>query len=181
MKLYIISGPSGCGKNTVYDAVAKRCPGVTQTVSATTRKPRDGEKEGVDYYFLSNDEFERLVAENEFVEYVRYGGNCYGTLKRELKRLDEMSMRIVLVIEVTGAENIKKQYPEAKSIFLMPPSLEELRRRLTERGQNTPEEAQRRMEIAEEEMKYSSEYDYCVVNGELEDCIRRVGEIIMTD
>lgn len=176
--LYILSGPSGSGKNTVYDELVKRIPKIEQTVSATTRKPRDGEEDGVDYYFLSVAEFEKKIENGEFVEYVKYGYNYYGTLKSEIKRLSALGKIVVLIIEVEGANNVKKAFPEATTVFIVPPSEEELRRRIVGRGQNTDEEVRIRLAIAMEEMKSSEKYDYCVVNDDLSVCVDEIVNII---
>lgn len=175
----VLSGPSGSGKNTVYDGLRAMDPDFVQTVSATTRKPRNGEREGVDYYFVSPEEFKKLIDNGEFVEYVCYGGNYYGTLKKEIRRLVEMDKKVILVIEVNGAFNIKNAFPEAKTVFLLPPSDEELRRRIIKRGENTEEEIERRLQIAQDEMKLKDRYDYRVVNADLDECINNVYNIII--
>ena len=176
--IFILSGPSGSGKNTVYEGLRALDPDIVQTVSATTRKPRPGEKNGVDYYFETVPEFKRRIDNGEFVEYVTYGGNCYGTLKSEVVRLSESGKTVVLVIEVRGALNIKAAFPEAVAIFVEPPSMEELIRRLTKRGGNTDTEIAMRMKIAQDEMTYKDKYDYCVVNDDLDDCVNKVYHII---
>lgn len=178
--IFVISGPSGAGKNTVYDGLCARSGDFAQTVSATTRAPRAGEQDGVDYYFKSADEFRKLVDAGEFIEYVNYGGNYYGTLKSEVARLADMGKKVVLVIEVNGAFNIKKAFPEAVLLFIMPPSVEELERRIRKRGDNTEEETAERIRIAEEEMRCRDRYDHCVVNDELDECVNNVYNIIMS-
>ena len=110
--IFILSGPSGCGKNTVYEWLRALDPDIVQTVSATTRKPRPGERNGVDYYFETVEEFKRRIDNDEFVEYVTYGGNNYGTLKSEVERLTALGKTVVLVIEVRGALNIKRMFPD---------------------------------------------------------------------
>lgn len=174
----IISGPSGSGKNTVYDGLCLKSDNIAQTISVTTRPPREGETDGKDYYFVSTEDFLRKVEQNEFVEYVKYGNNYYGTLKSEIERLRDEGKTVILVIEVEGALNIKKAFPDAKSIFLVPPSPEELRRRISRRGQNSDEDIEIRLRIAEKEMSYKDKYDYCIVNDELQKCIDEVYDII---
>lgn len=176
--IFVISGPSGSGKNTVYDGLREKSDNITQTVSVTTRAPRDGEVDGRDYYFVTEKEFLARVANDEFIEYVNYGKNYYGTLKSEVLRLTEEGKTVILVIEVNGALNIKKAFPETCSVFIIPPSIDELRRRITSRGQNTEDEINARLSIAEQEMKMRDQYDYCVVNDRLEDCIDEIYKII---
>ena len=176
--IFILSGPSGCGKNTVYEGLRALDPDIVQTVSATTRKPRPGERNGVDYYFETVEEFKRRIDNGEFVEYVTYGGNNYGTLKSEVERLTALGKTVVLVIEVRGALNIKRMFPEAVAVFIEPPSMEELIRRINKRGDNNETEIALRMNIAAEEMTYRDRYDYRVVNGELDTCVKEVYDII---
>lgn len=176
--IFIISGPSGCGKNTVFDALMKKDCNIEQTVSVTTRAPRAGERDGVDYYFVSKDEFNSKINSDEFIEYVNYGDNFYGTLKSEVRRILSEGKNVVLVIEVTGAGNIKKAFPEAVSIFILPPSLDELRNRIVSRGENTPEETATRLKIAAEELRFKDDYDYRVINDKLDECVENIYTII---
>ena len=176
--LFVLSGPSGSGKNTVYDGVKALLPAVTHTVSATTRDMRPGETHGIDYYYLSVEEFQSGIERGEFLEYVQYGGNYYGTLKSEITRLSSENRIPVLIIEVNGALNIKRIYPDATTIFIVPPSLEELERRIRKRGHNTEEELRTRLAIAQAEMEMRDKYDHCVINDDLEQCIQEVYKII---
>ena len=176
--LFILSGPSGSGKNTVYNGVAALIPEIEQTVSATTRAPREGEADGVDYYFLTVPEFEKKIREDAFVEFVKYGDNYYGTLRSEIRRLNEANKIVVLIIEVRGALNVKRVFPEAESIFILPPSIDVLRERILGRGQNTVEETEKRLRIAEQEMLEKEKYDHRVINDKLEDCVNEVADII---
>ena len=179
--LFVLSGPSGSGKNTVYEGVRARIPEIAQTVSATTRSMREGEIDGVDYYFISTEEFLRRIENGEFIEYVNYGHNYYGTLKSEITRLTEMGRIIVLIIEVNGALRFKELFPYAQTIFIIPPSVEELRRRIVGRGQNTEAEVETRLQIALEEMANKDKYDHCVVNDDLDRCIDEIYDIIKGD
>ena len=176
--IFVISGPSGAGKNAVLDGLFAKNKNIAQTVSATTRAPRSDEVDGKDYYFISRDDFLEKIKQDEFVEYVQYGENYYGTLKSEVKRLTELNKTVILIIEVRGAQNFKVLYPESTTIFIVPPSVDELRRRIKGRGQNTQEEIDLRLNIALEEMKQRDKYDFCVVNDELDDCIDAVYDII---
>ena len=174
----VLSGPSGCGKNTVYEALVRLDPSLTQTVSATTRAPRTGETDGKDYYFITEAQFREKIAGNEFIEYVRYGENYYGTLKSEVARLLALEKTVVLIIEVNGAMNVKRLFPDATTVFILPPSMEVLRQRLGKRGENTDEEIERRVAIAEAEMECRDQYDYRVVNDYLDQCVSDVYQII---
>ena len=180
-KLFVLSGPSGSGKNTVYDAVRERIPEIEHTISATTRSMREGEQDGVDYYFLSVEEFQDRIENGDFIEYVKYGENYYGTLKSEIIRLTLLNKIVVLIIEVNGAISVKSMFPEATTIFIIPPSIEELERRITKRGQNTPEDLATRLKIAEEEIAMQDKYDHVVVNDDLAQCVEDVYKIIKGD
>ncbi len=177
-KLVVLSGPSGCGKNTVYEGIKERNPDIVQTVSVTTRAPRENEIDGVDYYYVTKEEFQKKIDSDEFVEYVNYGENFYGTLKSEITGLMNAGKTVIMVIEVNGAANIKKAFPDAVSIFLLPPSMEVLAKRLNSRGQNTEEEIRMRLSIANDEIKLKDNYDFVVLNDELEICIEKVNAII---
>ena len=179
--LFVLSGPSGAGKNTVYDALCLRLPELAHTVSATTRPPRDGETDGIDYYFLTREEFERRIAADAFIEYVEYGGNYYGTLKSEVERLTALGKTVVLIIEVNGALRFKALFPEAATVFIIPPSLKVLRQRLKGRGQNTGPELEARLKIAKAELKKKNEYDYCVINDDIDSCVDQIYAIIKGD
>ena len=177
-RIVVISGPSGSGKNTVYEELLKRDKSIAQTVSATTRAPREGEINGVDYYFISCEDFEQRIADGEFIEHVKYGSNYYGTLKSEVTRLSEEDKTVVLIIDVVGALNFKRLFPESLTVFLLPPSEEELKHRLCGRGTDSEDAILTRLSIAKDEMKQADKYDYRVVNAELEKCVDEVYEII---
>ena len=177
-KLVVLSGPSGCGKNTVFDGLRQKDESVVHTVSATTRAPRCGETDGVDYYFISEEAFAAKIEAGDFLEYVRYGENYYGTLKSEIFRLMQAEKTVVLIIEVNGAMNVKRCFPEAVTVFILPPSMETLRARIEKRGDNSPEEIERRLQIAAEEMEVRGQYDYQVINDDLERCVSDVWHII---
>ena len=177
-RLIVLSGPSGCGKNTVFEGLKAINPDIAHTVSVTTRAPRENEVHGVDYYYVSKEEFLRRIEADEFVEYVNYGENFYGTLKSVIERLISDGKIVIMVIEVRGAVNIKKAFPGALSIFLLPPSMEVLSERLRGRGTNSEEDVQLRLDIAKDEIGYKDLYDYNVINDDLDKCIEQVNAII---
>ena len=179
--LVVLSAPAGCGKDTVLAEVKKADKNVKQSISMTTRFPREGEKDGVDYYFTSQEDFENKIKENGFLEYVKYGVNYYGTPKKAIEELVESGKTVILKIEVEGAGNVRKIYPDAVSIFIMPPSLTELSRRLKNRGTETEEDICRRLKIAEDEMQRAKEYNYIVINDDLSVCVNDVLSIIKAE
>ena len=174
----IISGPSGCGKDTVVAELHKLDQRIVTAVSATTRAPRDGEIDGVDYYFISEKEFKEKIASGDFLEYASYNGKYYGTLKSEVKRLGDEGKYCVLVIEVCGGANIISLYPDCISVFLMPPSIEELERRLRKRGSESDENIRKRLEIAKTEIERRDIYKYVIVNDALDKTVDEIYNII---
>lgn len=176
--LIIVSAPSGCGKSTVVHALMEKRKNLRFSVSATTRKPRDGETEGVDYYFVSREEFDRMIGENAFLEHAEYVGNCYGTPRAAVERQLKDGFDVYLDIDVQGALQVKKQRPETLMVFLMPPSMEELERRLLTRGTNTPEEIRARLEAAERECALSGAFDHVVVNDIVERAVDELSDLI---
>lgn len=176
----VLSGPSGVGKGTVNRILQKSNTQVAAAVSATTRAPREGELEGVSYYFKTKEEFEKLIAEDCFVEYASVYGNRYGTLKSELERIIGSGINVVLEIDTVGAMNIKNVMPDAVTVFVLPPSLQELERRIRGRG---AEEATLNVRIiaAKEEIAFARNYDYIVVNDEATRCASEVATIIRAE
>ncbi len=172
-KIIIFSAPSGSGKSTLIGHLLERFPQLEFSISATSRAPRGSEVNGKEYYFLSNEEFKNKVAAGEFVEWEEvYAGTCYGTLRSELKRIWDKGHVIVFDVDVKGGVNLKKIFgDDALSIFIMPPSVEELRRRLEKRGTDTPETIAKRVAKAEEEITYAPLFDKIVVNDSLETAI----------
>ena len=177
--LLVVSGPSGAGKDTVVRRMREKHPEVEMSVSATTRAPRAGERDGADYYFLTHEEFERKIHAGEMLEHVNYCGNYYGTPKSEVDRRIENGVGVVLVIEVIGAANIKRLYPDATLVFVMPPSVEELGNRLRGRGTESEDAIARRMQRAAEELQRVDEYDFSVVNDDAGRCADELYEIWM--
>jgi guanylate kinase len=168
-KVFVITGPSGVGKGTLIRTLLQRVPELGLAVSATTRRPRPGETHGVDYHFLSDDEFERRVREGAFVEHARYSGRRYGTLRSELEQRLAGGHPVVLEIEVQGARQIREELPEAVQIFIAPPSEAALRARLVGRGTDDPEQVSARLETAREELRAQGEFTHVVINDRLED------------
>lgn len=167
--LLVVSGPSGVGKDSIVNAMVQQHPGIEVSVSATTRAPREGERDGEHYHFLPRAQFLEYVRQDAFFEHTVYNGEHYGTLKREVDERIGAGTTCVLVIEVEGAANMKKLYPECTTVFIMPPSLEVLAQRLRGRGQESEEEVQRRIDVAKRvELPLADTYDYIIVNNDLQ-------------
>jgi guanylate kinase len=176
--VFVVTGPSGVGKGTLIRTLRERIPALELSVSATTRPPRPGERDGVDYHFLSDAEFERRVRAGEFVEHATYSGRRYGTLRSELERRTAAGVPVVLEIEVQGARQIAETLPEAVRIFIAPPSREALRTRLVGRGTDDPAEVAARMEAADAELAAQEEFPYVVVNDRLEEAVEDLARIV---
>ena len=179
--MVILSAPSGAGKDTVFREISRTRSDVCESISATTREPRAGETDGVNYYFLTQSEFEKKIENNEFLEYASYNNCYYGTPASTVLKLVEEGKICFLIIERKGAQKIMKSYPEAVSIFLMPPDMETLEKRLKKRNTDSEEAIISRLKIAEEEIKSASEFDYIVINNELEKAVDEINEILSTE
>jgi guanylate kinase len=177
-RVFVITGPSGVGKGTLIRALMERLPELELSVSATTRAPRPGERDGVHYHFLSDQEFARRVNGGEFVEHAAYAGRRYGTLRSELVTRLRRGAAVVLEIEVQGARQVRKTVPEAVQIFVAPPSLEVLRTRLVGRGTDDQAEIERRIGVAQRELEAQAEFAHVVVNDRLEDALDRLVAIV---
>lgn len=172
------SGSSGVGKGTILAEVMKRDPKVKLSVSNTTREPREGEVDGVHYHFISREEFEELIAQDGYLEYAEYCENLYGTPKQQVEELLQKGYDVFLEIEVQGGLQIMEKYPDVLSIFILPPSLDELERRLRSRGTEDEETVQKRLNEAKNELAVKDKYRYLVVNDDLEAAIQEVLDII---
>jgi guanylate kinase len=166
-EVFIVSGPSGAGKGTLVKALLQRIPDLWLSVSATTRAPRPGEVEGVHYVFLAAEEFERIAAGGGFLEWAEVHGNCYGTLRSVVEDRVRTGQTVILEIDPQGAEQVRRTMPSAVLVFIAPPSFSELRRRLEKRGSETPEQIERRLHRAAEELEIADTYDYVVINDDV--------------
>jgi guanylate kinase len=180
-RVFVITGPSGVGKGTLIRGLMEREPKLELSVSATTRPPRPGEQDGVDYHFLAREEFDRRVAAGEFVEHADYAGRSYGTLRSELDGRLREGAPVVLEIEVQGARQVRAAMPEAVQVFIAPPSLDALRARLIGRGTDDPAEVERRLAVAEGELAAQPEFRHVVVNDRLEDALEQLAAIVVAE
>ena len=176
--LIVVSGPSGVGKDTVVGRYFQAHQNCMLSVSATTRQPRTGEIDGVHYFYISREAFEAKIARGEMLEYAEYSGNYYGTPGDNIEKLRSEGNDVILVIEVQGAMKVKKLCPEAVLVFIMPPSVEELRSRLENRGTESSEAVSERMQVAELEIQAAGDYDYILVNKDAAECTAELERIL---
>lgn len=180
--LVVISAPSGCGKDTIINNVVEKMKDEAFiSVSMTTRAMRDGEAEGVNYYYVSHEKFRENIQNGEMLEYTNYGNNYYGTPIGPVKKLLSEGKTVFLIIEVEGGENVKRIFPDAVKIFVIPPSLQELEKRLRGRGTDSDDAVKARLKIAETELSRANEYDYIVENNKLDDAVNDVMAIIRAE
>lgn len=176
--LFIVTGPSGAGKGTVLGRLLPTMEQLQYSVSATTRAPREGEEDGINYYFLNRNDFLNMVDRGEFLEYAEYVGNFYGTPAGPVDECLEKGVDVILEIEVQGALTVKSKRPEAKLVFIIPPTFADLELRLRSRGSESDEVIAKRLEKAKEEYSMANHYDYIVCNGEVEQAVEELRSII---
>lgn len=179
--LIVISGPSGAGKGTICKALVERDKNLFVSVSATTRAPRKGEIDGINYHFLTKEDFFDKVNKGEFLEHAEVYGNHYGTLKSNIEELLEAGKNVILEIDIQGALSVKENSKEGIFIFILPPSMEELKNRIVNRGSETKESLLKRFQSAYQEINYISRYNYAVVNDVVEQAVERVENIIFAE
>lgn len=180
-RLFVVTGPSGVGKGTLIKELLRRVPGLELSTSATTRSPRAGEQDGVDYHFLTEEEFERRLAQDEFMEHAGYSGHRYGTLLSEVQPRLERGTGVVLEIEVEGARQVRRSMPDAVLVFVAPPAPEALRERLEGRGTDTEEQIERRLRVAEQELAARREFGHVIVNDDLDRAAAELAQLVQAE
>jgi len=179
--IYVISAPSGTGKTTICNKILAEDKELKLSISYTSRPAKKGEQNGIDYYFVSNSEFEKMIEDNAFVEWANVYGNYYGTPWKAFDELEKSDNDILLEIDVQGGKSIIDKYPSAVLIFILPPSIEELRKRLVLRGRDDSDEINRRIDIVKKEIEYMKYYDYIVVNDNLEVAKEQVLSVVRSE
>ncbi|HZK43591.1 MAG TPA: guanylate kinase [Syntrophomonadaceae bacterium] len=179
--LFVISGPSGVGKGTVREGLMEKVRNIKNSVSATTRPPRIGEVDGQDYFFISKEKFEKLVEQDEFLEWAHVYSNMYGTPEKFVQQVLDKGIDVLLEIDIQGALQVKKKRPDGVFIFLAPPNIEELTYRLIARGKDSQGSIEQRVKASRAEMSYIDRYDYLVINDDIEDAIKNIESIIIAE
>jgi guanylate kinase len=179
--VFIISGPSGSGKSSLVELLLQSVSGVDFSVSYTTRQPRGSERNGREYFFIPQQEFERMASAHEFLEHANVFGNYYGTARRFLTQAKEQGHDLLVDVDVHGSSQLKENIPDTVSIFVMPPDRKELEWRLRNRGSDAEDVIQRRLALASDEMEYYRKYDYVLVNNRLEECADELREIVLSE
>lgn len=180
-RLFVFSAPSGAGKSTILGRLSKLFPNSVYSISHTTRSPRKGEVDGKDYFFVSKERFLQMIEEGKFLEWEEILGNLYGTSREFIEEALDRNQDVFMDIDVKGAKNIKNKFPKAILIFIKPPSLEELKRRLEKRGTEPEEVIRKRLSLAEEELKEADRFDYVVINEDLDQAINEIAGIILKE
>jgi guanylate kinase len=180
-RLLVVSGPSGAGKGSISKRIVEEVDDLIYSISMTTRAPRSDEIDGKNYYFVTHEQFEQTIKEDGFLEYAKVYGEYYGTPSSKVMQYLEEGKDVVLEIDIQGAMNIRKSYPKGVLIFILPPSMAELRKRITGRGSETKGDIELRLGEALKEIAYIDKYDYCVVNGDLDEAVSRVKAIIIAE
>lgn len=179
--LIIVSGPSGVGKGTVCQSLRRKMPEITYSVSATTREQRVGEVEGVNYFFKTHEQFKQMIAKNQLIEWAEYVHNYYGTPRQFVENSLRSGQDVLLEIDVQGALQVKETFPEGIFVFLMPPTFNDLKKRIKHRGSETQQSLSNRLSAADEEVKQLDSYDYVVINDEIEQASERIRSIIIAE
>lgn len=179
--LFVISGPSGVGKGTIREALIARMSDIIISISATTRIARTGEIDGEDYYFISKEKFHELIVQNEFLEWANVYSNMYGTPRKFVQQKLEQGYDVLLEIDIQGAMQVKKSMPEGVFVFIAPPNVEELAYRLISRGTDSKSSIEERLQACQQEMSYINEYDYVVVNDDINEAVRKTEAIIIAE
>lgn len=179
--LILVSGASGTGKGTVCKKILQDMPEIFYSISATTRQPREGETDGVEYFFITHEEFKNWIAEDKFLEYAEVYGNFYGTPLHKIEERRNRGENVLLEIDTQGALKVMEKCPDGIYIFLLPPSLSELRNRIENRGTESPESLERRLNSAKSEIKIGKKYRYIVVNDSVDEAVRKIKAIITAE
>lgn len=179
--LIVISGPSGAGKGTICRALLDKNPDIKLSVSCTTRNPRQNEVEGINYYFITKEKFKEMIEADEFLEYAEVYDNFYGTPKAKVESILNEGKDIILEIDIQGALKVKEKYPEGVFVFIMPPSMEELKNRIKKRGSETEESLIKRFKSAFQEINYVANYNYVIVNDQVEKAVEKLEAIILAE
>jgi len=179
--LFVLSGPSGVGKDRLLKEFLQFAPNIRRCVTTTTRPPRDGERNGVDYWFVDVSEFRRMVEAGEFLEYAKVHANLYGVQRKHVEELLDKGRDVILRIDVQGAATVKRWRPDAVMVFLVPPSMEELERRLRERGTESEEDITKRLLDARSEFQRANEFEYLIVHDDVEDAVHKLAAIVTAE